>query len=45
MGPKRVTKLAQNQNNKYIYINKIPCYPSLRVYASPGPRVTSSALG
>ena len=41
MAPKKGYKVIQN--NKYIY--KIPCYPSLRVYASPGPPVTLSAPG
>jgi len=43
MGPNGVTYLSQNQNNKYI--NKILCYLSLRVYASLGPPVRSSAPG
>jgi len=30
---------------KITNIYKITCYPSLRVYASPGPHVTSSASG
>jgi len=36
-------KLQSYLKTKIIIIYKIPCYPSLRVYASPGPPVTSFA--